>query len=123
MIAPIAGTIAGPNVLVVNNNVPARNVAELAAMLRAKPGEIPYVSTGVGQSTHLSPVLFLQMLTLAQKLFFFSLLLSGDGCSCLGFFCLSTKGIKFPPWIGGHRGCRCTPGITRNGCGIVDDWY
>ena len=61
-IAPIAGTIAGPNVLVVNNNVPARNVAELAAMLRAKPGEIPYVSTGVGQSTHLSPVMFLQML-------------------------------------------------------------
>jgi tripartite-type tricarboxylate transporter receptor subunit TctC len=55
-LAPIAGTIAGPNVLVVNNNVPAQNVAELAAMLRAKPGEIPYVSTGVGQSTHLSPV-------------------------------------------------------------------
>jgi tripartite-type tricarboxylate transporter receptor subunit TctC len=48
--------------MVVNNNVPAQNVAELAAMLRAKPGEIPYVSTGVGQSTHLSPVLFLQML-------------------------------------------------------------
>jgi tripartite-type tricarboxylate transporter receptor subunit TctC len=58
----IAGTIAGPNVLVVNNNVPAQNVAELAAMLRARPGAIPYVSTGVGQSTHLSPVLFLQML-------------------------------------------------------------
>jgi len=47
-LSAIAGTIAGPNVLVVNNNVPARNVAELAAMLRAKPGEIPYVSTGVG---------------------------------------------------------------------------
>ena len=61
-LAPIAGTIAGPNVLVVNNNVPAQNVAELAAMLRARPGAIPYVSTGVGQSTHLSPVLFLQML-------------------------------------------------------------
>ena len=60
--AEAAGTIAGPNVLVVNNNVPARNVAELAAMLRAKPGEVPYASTGVGQSTHLSPVLFLQML-------------------------------------------------------------
>jgi tripartite-type tricarboxylate transporter receptor subunit TctC len=61
-IAPIAGTIAGPNVLVVNNNIPARNVAELAGMLRAKPGEVAYASTGVGQSTHLSPVLFLQML-------------------------------------------------------------
>ncbi|MBR0671207.1 tripartite tricarboxylate transporter substrate binding protein [Roseomonas soli] len=61
-ILPIAGTIAGPNVLVVNSSVPARTVAELAAMLRARPGQIPYASTGVGQSTHLSPVLMLQML-------------------------------------------------------------
>jgi len=58
----IAGTIRGPNVLVVNNDVPARSVAELAALLRARPGAIPYASTGVGQSTHLSPVLMLQML-------------------------------------------------------------
>lgn len=61
-IIPIAGTIAGPNVLVVNANVPVRTVAELAALLRAQPGRIPYASTGVGQSTHLSPVLMLQML-------------------------------------------------------------
>lgn len=58
----IAGTIRGPNVLVVNNDTPARSVAELAALLRARPGQIPYASTGVGQSTHLSPVLMLQML-------------------------------------------------------------
>jgi tripartite-type tricarboxylate transporter receptor subunit TctC len=61
-IACVAGTIRGPNVLVVNNDVPARSVAELAALLRARPGQIPYASTGVGQSTHLSPVLMLQML-------------------------------------------------------------
>lgn len=61
-ILPIAGTIAGPNVLVVNKDVPVRTVAELAALLRARPGQIPYASTGVGQSTHLSPVLMLQML-------------------------------------------------------------
>ncbi|MBW6399855.1 tripartite tricarboxylate transporter substrate binding protein [Roseomonas sp. HJA6] len=61
-IVPIAGTIRGPNVLVVNPAVEARSVAELAAMLRARPGEIPYASTGVGQSTHLSPLLMLQML-------------------------------------------------------------
>ncbi len=58
----IAGTIRGPNVLVVNNDFPARSVAELAALLRAQPETIPYASTGVGQSTHLSPVLLLQML-------------------------------------------------------------
>lgn len=61
-IVPIAGTIAGPNVLVVNKDVPVRTVAELASLLRAQPGRIPYASTGVGQSTHLSPVLMLQML-------------------------------------------------------------
>jgi len=61
-IVPIAGTIRGPNVLVVNPAVEARSVAELAALLRARPGEIPYASTGVGQSTHLSPLLMLQML-------------------------------------------------------------
>ena len=61
-IANIAGTIRGPNVLVVNNDLPVRTVAELAALLRAQPETIPYASTGVGQSTHLSPVLMLQML-------------------------------------------------------------
>lgn len=61
-ITSIAGTIRGPNVLVVNPSVNARTVAELAALLRARPGEIPYASTGVGQSTHLSPVLMLQLL-------------------------------------------------------------
>lgn len=61
-VLPIAGTITGPNVLVVNNSVPARTVAELAALIRAQPGRISYASTGVGQSTHLSPVLMLQML-------------------------------------------------------------
>lgn len=61
-VLPLAGTIRGPNVLVVNNNVPAHNVAELVALTRARPGQISYASTGVGQSTHLSPVLMLQML-------------------------------------------------------------
>jgi tripartite-type tricarboxylate transporter receptor subunit TctC len=61
-LAPIAGTISGPNVLVVHPSVRANTVAELAALLRARPGEIPYASTGVGQSTHLSPVWMLQLM-------------------------------------------------------------
>jgi tripartite-type tricarboxylate transporter receptor subunit TctC len=61
-ITPIAGTIRGPNVLVVHPSVRANTVAELAALLRARPGEIPYASTGVGQSTHLSPVWMLQLM-------------------------------------------------------------
>lgn len=47
-ILPIAGTIAGPNVLVVNKDVPVRTVAELAALLRARPGQFPMRRRGWG---------------------------------------------------------------------------
>jgi tripartite-type tricarboxylate transporter receptor subunit TctC len=42
-----------PNVLVVNANTPARNVAELVALLKAKPGEANYGSNGNGTAQHL----------------------------------------------------------------------
>ncbi len=58
----IAGTITGPNVLVVNANTPVRSMAELAAWLRREQGKVTYASTGAGQSTHLSPVWLLQLL-------------------------------------------------------------
>jgi tripartite-type tricarboxylate transporter receptor subunit TctC len=61
-ITPVAGQIRGPNVLVVNANTPVRNMAEFAAWLRADRGKVSYASTGVGQSTHLSPVWLLQLL-------------------------------------------------------------
>ena len=59
---PVAGQIRGPNVLVVNAATPVRSMAEFAAWLRASPGRISYASTGVGQSTHLTPVWMLQLL-------------------------------------------------------------
>ncbi|MFC7542803.1 Bug family tripartite tricarboxylate transporter substrate binding protein [Siccirubricoccus deserti] len=61
-ILPIAGQIRGPNVLVVNADTPVRNMAEFVAWLRADPGKVSYASTGVGQSTHLTPVWLLQLL-------------------------------------------------------------
>jgi tripartite-type tricarboxylate transporter receptor subunit TctC len=61
-LAPIAGQIRGPNVLVVNANTPVRSMADFAAWLRANPGKVSYASTGVGQSTHLTPVWLLQLL-------------------------------------------------------------
>jgi tripartite-type tricarboxylate transporter receptor subunit TctC len=62
LLSNIAGTIRGPNVLVVNATNPVRTMAEFAAWLRANPGKIAYASTGAGQSTHLSPVWMLQLL-------------------------------------------------------------
>jgi tripartite-type tricarboxylate transporter receptor subunit TctC len=50
-----------PNILVVNNALPVKNVKELIALAKSKPGQINYASTGAGQSTHLSMELFKSM--------------------------------------------------------------
>ncbi|WP_295049243.1 tripartite tricarboxylate transporter substrate binding protein [uncultured Paracoccus sp.] len=50
-----------PNVLVVNNDFPAKTTAELVGMLKEKPDEYNYGSTGIGAPTHLSGELFKQM--------------------------------------------------------------
>ncbi len=51
------GTVA----LIVNADLPARNVAELIALAKAKPGELSYGSTGVGGLQHLNAEMFKQM--------------------------------------------------------------
>jgi tripartite-type tricarboxylate transporter receptor subunit TctC len=48
----------GPLVLVVNPAVPAKNVKELIALAKAKPGTINYASAGTGSSPHLAGELF-----------------------------------------------------------------
>ena len=54
----VAGVCGVPAVLVVNPSVPARSVAELVALAKAKPGEIRFGSAGIGASTHLAGALF-----------------------------------------------------------------
>ena len=58
---PVSGLIRGPNVLVLHPSVPATTVPEFVALLRARPRQLSYGSSGVGQSPHLSGVWFLQM--------------------------------------------------------------
>jgi tripartite-type tricarboxylate transporter receptor subunit TctC len=43
-----------PNILVVHNAVPARDVRELVALARAKPGTLNYSSAGSGTTQHLA---------------------------------------------------------------------
>jgi tripartite-type tricarboxylate transporter receptor subunit TctC len=50
---PITTIALVPNVLVVNASTPAKNVAELVAMLKAKPGVYTYGSNGNGTAQHL----------------------------------------------------------------------
>ena len=52
--APITLVAGTPNVLLVNNAVPARNLAELLALARAKPGMLNFGSTSLGGSPHMS---------------------------------------------------------------------
>lgn len=54
----VSGLWQLPNLLVVNNDVPARNVPELIALLRANPGKYAYASSGSGTTVHLSGEMF-----------------------------------------------------------------
>jgi len=56
--APVTLVVSVPNVLVVNPSVPARSVAELVALAKARPGHLSFASSGTGQSPHLAGELF-----------------------------------------------------------------
>lgn len=57
----VSNFFLSPNILVVNPSVPAQNVAEFIALLKAHPNEYSFASSGVGSSIHLSAELFKQM--------------------------------------------------------------
>ena len=59
--ALVSGLWQLPNLLVLNNDVPARSVPELIALLRANPGRYAYASSGSGTTVHLSGEMFKAM--------------------------------------------------------------
>ena len=59
--APIALVASVPIVLAVNPSVPARNVAELVALAKARPGTLNFGSSGNGSTNHLSGELLKSM--------------------------------------------------------------
>jgi tripartite-type tricarboxylate transporter receptor subunit TctC len=56
--APISLLVLVPNVLEVNPELPVKSVQELIALLKSKPGEYSYASSGIGTPLHLSGELF-----------------------------------------------------------------
>ncbi len=60
-IAPVAAFNRVPNVMTVNNDVPAKTVAEFITYVKANPGKVNMASSGNGTSVHLSGEMFMMM--------------------------------------------------------------
>jgi tripartite-type tricarboxylate transporter receptor subunit TctC len=58
---PITLLADGPYLLVVNPNVPVKNVAELIALAKAKPMELNYATSGNGSGAHLAAELLMSL--------------------------------------------------------------
>jgi tripartite-type tricarboxylate transporter receptor subunit TctC len=58
---PITQLAAQPHIMAVNNDVPAKNVKELIALAKAKPGQLNFSSGGPGNSDHMAGELFKYM--------------------------------------------------------------
>jgi tripartite-type tricarboxylate transporter receptor subunit TctC len=60
-IAPVGGITRVPNVMTVNNDVPAKTVQEFIDYVKGNPGKVNMASSGNGTSVHLSGELFMAM--------------------------------------------------------------
>ncbi len=55
---PITLAGSGPLVLAVHPSLPLKNVRDLIALAKSRPGQLTYVSSGIGASGHLAGALF-----------------------------------------------------------------
>lgn len=56
--APVGLVAIQPNILVVNNALPVKNLKELIALLKNHPGQFNFASSGAGAAAHLSGEMF-----------------------------------------------------------------
>lgn len=57
-LTPLAPVLSYANALVINKDLPIKNLKELIAYAKANPGKVSYGSAGMGASNHLSGELF-----------------------------------------------------------------
>ncbi len=59
--APIVLMATQPNILVVHPSLPVKNVKELIAFAKSRPGQLNYANSGTGANAHLAAELFKSM--------------------------------------------------------------
>ena len=59
--APLGHVASAPNLLVVNNDLPVKTVAELISYMKSNPNKLSFGSPGIGTSVHVSGELFKSM--------------------------------------------------------------
>jgi len=57
-LAPVARLLVACSILAVNNDVPAKTVADLIALAKAQPGKLSFASPGAGTPQHIAGELF-----------------------------------------------------------------
>src|SRR5687768_2068404 len=65
--APIALISADPTILTVHTSVPTKNLKELVALARSKPGQLSYSSSGVYGALHMPMEMFLHAAKLKMR--------------------------------------------------------
>lgn len=60
-LAPVILVVKGANVLVAHPSLPAKNLKELIALAKARPGQLNYASSGVASSNHMAGELLVHM--------------------------------------------------------------
>jgi len=58
---PVTLVVTSPNILVIHPSLPVKNVKELLALLKARPGQLNYATSGIGGSGFLAAELFKSM--------------------------------------------------------------
>jgi tripartite-type tricarboxylate transporter receptor subunit TctC len=56
--SPVGLVAIQPNILIVNNDLPVKNLKELIALLKSHPGQLNFASSGAGAAAHLSGEMF-----------------------------------------------------------------
>ncbi len=60
-LAPVVLCVKGANVLVIHPSLPAKNLQELIALAKARPGQLNYGSSGIASSNHMAGELLVYM--------------------------------------------------------------